>query len=55
MSEDDTLLREILFNPRTKNHVENVRAELKHLIQIIDDKDEDAMHAYLTKIRQNIE
>ena len=55
LSEDDTLLREILFNPRTKNHVENVRAELKHLIQIIDDKDEDAMHAYLTKIRQNIE
>lgn len=55
LSEDDTLLREILFNPRTKSHVENIRAELKQLIQIIDDKDEDAMHAYLTKIRKNIE
>lgn len=55
LSEDDTLLREILFNPRTKNHVENIRAELKQLIQIIDDKDEEAMHAYLTKIRKNIE
>lgn len=55
LSEDDTLLREILFNPRTKNHVENVRAELKHLIQIIDDRDEESMHAYLEKIRGNIE
>jgi hypothetical protein len=35
--------------------VENIRAELKQLIQIIDDKDEEAMHAYLTKIRKNIE
>lgn len=55
LSEDDTLLREILFNPRTKSHVENIRAELKQLIQIIDDKDESAMHAYLEKIRKNIE
>jgi prephenate dehydrogenase len=55
LSEDDTLLREILFNPRTKSHVENIRAELKQLIQIIDDKDEEAMYAYLTKIRKNIE
>ena len=55
LSEDDTLLREILFNPRTKNHVENIRAELKQLIQIIDDKDETAMNAYLSKIRKNIE
>lgn len=55
LSEDDTLLREILFNPRTKSHVENVRAELKHLIQIIDDRDEESMHIYLEKIRGNIE
>ena len=38
LSEDDTLLREILFNPRTKHHVEQIRAELKELIQIIDTK-----------------
>lgn len=55
LSEDDTLLREILFNPRTKSHVENIRAELKQLIQIIDEKDEEAMNAYLSKIRKNIE
>ena len=54
LSEDDTLLREILFNPRTKSHVEGIRAELKKLIQIIDDRDEEALNRYLTKIRNNI-
>lgn len=54
LSEDDTLLREILFNPRTKHHVEGIRAELKDLIQIIDNRDEEALGNYLTKIRKNI-
>ncbi len=54
LSEDDTLLREILFNPRTKHHVEQIRAELKDLIQIIDERDEQALGAYLTRIRGNI-
>lgn len=54
LSEDDTLLREILFNPRTKNHVEQIRAELKYLIAIIDEKDEEAFAQYLTRIRGNI-
>ncbi len=55
LSEDDTLLREILFNPRTKAHVEGIRAELKDLIQIIDNRDEKALNLYLTKIRKNIQ
>ncbi len=54
LSEDDTLLREILFNPRTKHHVEDIRAELKELIQIIDNRDEEELNTYLTKIRGNI-
>ena len=54
LSEDDTLLREILFNPRTKHHVEQIRSELKELIQIIDDRDEEALNTYLTRIRKNI-
>ena len=54
LGEDDTLLREILFNPRTKSHVEGIRSELKELIQIIDNRDEEALNAYLTKIRSNI-
>ena len=55
LSEDDTLLREILFNPHTKPQVENIRAQLKELIEIIDNRDEAAMTQYLTKIRHNIE
>ena len=54
LGEDDTLLREILFNPRTKAHVEGIRQELKDLIEIIDNRDEEALNAYLTKIRGNI-
>jgi len=55
LSEDDTLLREILFNPKTKSHVEQIRAELKELIQIIDDRNEEALNNYLVKIRKNIQ
>lgn len=54
LSEDDTLLREILFNPHTKQHVEEIRSELKQLITIIDEHDEQALNQYLTRIRANI-
>ena len=54
LSEDDTLLREILFNPYTKGQVEQIRAEMKELIAIIDTKDEERMQRFLTKIRENI-
>ena len=54
LSEDDDLLREILFNPRTPQQVSSIRDELKELLGIIDAKDEDALHQYLTRIRQNI-
>jgi len=54
LSEDDTLLREILFNPYTKDQVAQIRAEMKEIIEIIDTKDEERMQAFLTKIRKNI-
>lgn len=54
LSEDDCLLREILFNPYTKDQVSLIRTEMKELIEIIDTKDEDRMQAYLTRIRKNI-
>lgn len=54
LNEDDCLLREILFNPRTKNHVERIRQELKDLIEIIDRRDENGLNDYLTRIRENI-
>ncbi|MDR1004655.1 MAG: prephenate dehydrogenase/arogenate dehydrogenase family protein [Prevotellaceae bacterium] len=54
LSEDDYLLQEILFNPRTPSQVENIRRELKQLLEIISDKDADGMKRYLTKIREKI-
>lgn len=54
LSEDDTLLREILFNPYTKEQVEQIRKEMKEIIEIIDTRDEKHMQQYLTKIRANI-
>ena len=54
MGEDDYLLQEILFNPRTMPQVENIRKELKDLLQIINDKDADGFKKYLTKIRSNV-
>lgn len=55
LSEDDYLLSEILFNPYTHDQVENIRAELKTLLEIIDRKDTDGMHTFLKKVRKNIE
>lgn len=54
LGEDDTLLREILFNPRTSGQVSKIREELKDLIDIIDAKDEKALNAYLKRIREHI-
>ena len=54
LSEDDYLLQEILFNPRTPAQVEGIRLELKKLLEIITDKDAEAMKKYLTKIREKI-
>ena len=54
LGEDDCLLREILFNPRTGGQVEKIREELGTLLDIIDRKDEPALNDYLQRIRKNI-
>lgn len=54
LGEDDYLLQEVLFNPRTTSQVEKIRLELKRLLEIISDKDGEEMKKYLTKIRENI-
>ncbi len=54
LSEDDCLLREILFNPYTKDQVSQICNEMRELIDIIDNRDEEHMQRYLTKIRANI-
>lgn len=54
LSEDETLLREILFNPKTSGEVAKIRTELKELIVIIDNKNEEAFGKYIRKIREHI-
>ena len=55
LGEDDCLLREILFNPRTSGQVPKIRDELKELLDIIDHKDEGRLNTYLQRIRKNID
>lgn len=54
LGEDDCLLREILFNPRTSSQVAKIQKELDTLLQIIDRQDEKALDEYLQRIRENI-
>ena len=54
LSEDRTLLREILFNPHTTGQVSKIRQELKDLIEIIDAKDKDALNRYIDRIECHI-
>ena len=54
LNEDDYLLQEILFNPRTPTQVEGIRTELNELLDIISRKDAEGMKNYLKKIRQKI-
>ena len=54
LSEDDFLLQEILFNPRTPGQVENIRQELRGLIDIISRRDAEALKRFLTEAREKI-
>jgi len=55
MSEDDYLLTEILFNPRTPKQIDRIQEQLSKLQTIIKNKDTNAMKEYLSEVRQKIE
>lgn len=55
LSEDDYLLTEILFNPYTPQQLDNITAELKALLSIVEKKDSEGMKHFLQKVRKNIE
>jgi prephenate dehydrogenase len=55
LSEDDYLLTEILFNPYAVEQIENIRTQLKVLLEIIKKKDTERMQEFLEKVRKNIE
>jgi prephenate dehydrogenase len=54
LSEDDYLLTEILFNPMTPLQLEEIRKELARLLEIIKNRDSQAMGKFLKKVRKNI-
>ncbi|MBU0936759.1 MAG: prephenate dehydrogenase/arogenate dehydrogenase family protein [Spirochaetes bacterium] len=54
LSEDDTLLSEILFNPHTARQLELIGSQLSYLTHIIRDRDSEEMAKYLGRLRQNI-
>lgn len=54
MSEDDFLLQEILFNPRTNEQLNKIKDQLSRLQAIISNKDYNAMKLYLDEVRENI-
>ncbi len=54
LSEDDYLLTEILFNPHTIGQVEQIRKELKSLIELISKRDTEGMKQFLSKVRNNL-
>jgi len=51
LSEDDYLLQEILFNPRSSEQIEQIRTELLRIKKIIDEKDSPEMQRYLKELR----
>lgn len=54
LSENDYLLSEILFSPYTLPQVKNIKNKLEHLIEMIENKDTDALHKFFAELRKNI-
>ncbi|MDR0995896.1 MAG: prephenate dehydrogenase/arogenate dehydrogenase family protein [Tannerella sp.] len=54
LSEDDFLLTEILFNPRTPRQIARIQEELSKLQDMVGQKDTAALRAYFARLRENI-
>ena len=54
LGEDEGLLREILFNPRTAGQLERVGGVLDELKDIISRRDEKALADFLAHIRKRV-
>jgi prephenate dehydrogenase len=55
LSEDDYLLSEILFNRFTVDQVEKIRIQLARLIEIVKERDFEALKEFFDSLRRNIE
>ncbi|MCL5407945.1 MAG: prephenate dehydrogenase/arogenate dehydrogenase family protein [Candidatus Thermoplasmatota archaeon] len=54
LSEDDSLLSEILFNPRSISQLEKITSRLEFLKHIIRDRDYQEAGRFFDKLRENI-
>jgi prephenate dehydrogenase len=54
LSEDDTLLTEIMFNKYTIDQLRKINSQLTYLTHIIDAKDREEMAKFLKNLRNNI-
>jgi len=54
MSENDYLLSEILLNPNTLPQVEQIKDKLSDLIEMLKNRDSEALHSFFAEIRKNI-
>lgn len=54
LSEDDSLLAEIMFNPESLAQIEKINNKLNYLCHIIKGKDYEEMTTFLNQLRTNI-
>jgi prephenate dehydrogenase len=54
LSEDDFLLSEVLFNPKTLKQIERINSQLAYLTHIIRGRDYEEMKKFLDGLRENI-
>ncbi|PIS31217.1 MAG: prephenate dehydrogenase/arogenate dehydrogenase family protein [Candidatus Marinimicrobia bacterium CG08_land_8_20_14_0_20_45_22] len=55
LSEDDFLISEVLFNPRTLKQIERINSQLTYLTHIIRGRDYEEMNKFLDRLRENIQ
>jgi prephenate dehydrogenase len=54
LSENDYLLSEILLNPHTQPQIEKIREKISALMEMIRQKDTEALHEFIAALRKNI-
>jgi prephenate dehydrogenase len=54
LSENDYLLSEILLSPYTLPQVQNIKDKMELLIEMIQNKDTEALHQFFGELRKNI-
>ncbi len=54
LNEDDLLLTEIMFSPKTLEQIKKINSQLSYLTHIIEGRDTEVMTEFLNKLRENI-